>query len=192
MKGRHMRRVAAPLPTEVLENLRVGEELLLSGVIYAARDAAHKRISEAVMKGESSPVDFGGQVLYYVGPTPPRPGAVIGSAGPTTASRMDPWMPLMLRLGVKATIGKGSRAMEVREAMRMHRAVYLGTIGGAGAYLSRTIKKADVVAYQDLGTEAIWRLEVEDFPVIVVNDIQGNDLLEQGKREWGNQPPQEC
>lgn len=187
-----MRRVKLPLTDEALDSLKVGDEVLLSGVIYTARDAAHKRILEAVARGEKPPMDLKGAVLYYVGPTPPRPGDVIGSAGPTTAYRMDPFTPKMLELGVKAAIGKGGRGKEVREALKKHRAIYFGAIGGAGAYLSGTIKKVDIVAYEELGTEAVRRLEVEDFPVIVVNDIHGNDLLEQGKAQWRREMPQKA
>ncbi|MBI2856576.1 MAG: Fe-S-containing hydro-lyase [Chloroflexi bacterium] len=183
------KKVTTPLTDEALADLRAGDQVLLTGVIYTARDAAHRRIIEAVERGEGSPIELKGQVLYYVGPTPPRPGQVIGSAGPTTSYRMDPYTPRMLELGVKAAIGKGGRSKEVREAFQKHRAVYFGAIGGSGALLSGTIKKAEIVAYEDLGTEAIRRLEVEDFPIIVVNDIYGNDLLEQGKAEWQREVP---
>ena len=176
--------IHTPLTDEALAGLNTGDEVLLTGVIYTARDAAHRRIIEAVERGEDPPIDLTDQIIYYVGPTPPRPGHIIGSAGPTTAYRMDPFTPKMLDLGMKAAVGKGGRSKEVREAFIQHRAVYFGAIGGSGALLSGTIKKVDVVAYEDLGTEAIRRLEVEDFPVIVVNDIYGNDLLEQGKAEW--------
>ncbi|MBF8267665.1 MAG: hydro-lyase, Fe-S type, tartrate/fumarate subfamily, beta subunit [Dehalococcoidia bacterium] len=181
--------VITPLSEEALAGLRAGDQVLLTGVIYTARDAAHRRIIEGVDRGEKPPIDLRGQTLYYVGPTPPRPGQVIGSAGPTTAYRMDSFTLRMLSLGVKATIGKGGRGKEVREAMVKHRAVYFGAIGGSGALLSGTIKRAEVVAYEDLGTEAIRRLEVVEFPVIVVNDIYGNDLLEQGKAEWRRDAP---
>ncbi|MFH1560315.1 MAG: Fe-S-containing hydro-lyase [Chloroflexota bacterium] len=183
------KRVRTPLTDEALADLKVGDEVLLTGVMYTARDAAHRRIIEAVERGEELPIDLKGQTIYYVGPTPPRPGQVIGSAGPTTAYRMDPFTFKMLDLGIKATVGKGGRGKEVREALANHGAVYFGAIGGAGALLSGTIKKVDTVAYEDLGTEAIRRLEVEDFPVIVVNDIYGNDLLEQGKAEWKRSVP---
>lgn len=186
------KRVTTPLTEEALSDLRVGDEVLLTGVMYAARDAAHRRILEAVERGEKPPIDLKGQTIYYLGPTPPRPGQVMGSAGPTTAYRMDPFTPRMLDLGIKATVGKGGRGREVREAQMHHGAVYFGAIGGTGALLSGTIKKVDVVAYEDLGTEAIRRLEVEDFPVIVVNDIYGDDLLERGKAEWQRPvPPRE-
>ena len=183
------KRITIPLTDEALADLKAGDEILLTGVMYTARDAAHQRIIEAVERGEEPPIDLKGQIIYYVGPTPPRPGQVIGSAGPTTAYRMDPFTPKMLDLGIKAAVGKGGRSKDVREALVNHRAVYFGAIGGTGALLSGTIKKVDVVAYEDLGTEAIRRLEVEDFPVIVINDIYGNDLLEQGKAEYQRQVP---
>jgi len=181
--------ISTPLTEETLADLKVGDEVLLTGVIYGARDAAHRRIIEAVERGEEPPINLKGQIIYYVGPTPPRPGQIIGSAGPTTAYRMDPFTLKMLELGMKAAIGKGGRSKEVREAFSKHKAVYFGAIGGSGALLSGTIKKVEVVAYEDLGTEAIRRMEVEDFPAIVVNDIYGNDLLEQGKAEWKRSVP---
>jgi fumarate hydratase subunit beta len=181
--------ITTPLTDEALADLKTGDEVLLTGVIYTARDAAHRRIIEAVERGEGPPIDLKGQIVYYVGPTPPRPGHIIGSAGPTTAYRMDPFTPKMLELGIKAAIGKGGRSKEVRDAFVSHKAVYFGAIGGSGALLSGSITKVDIVAYEDLGTEAIRRLEVEDFPVIVVNDIYGNDLLEQGKAEWQRPVP---
>ena len=183
------KKVTTPLSDEALADLKAGDQVLLTGVVYTARDAAHRRIIEAVERGEEPPIELKGQTIYYVGPTPPRPGAIIGSAGPTTSYRMDPFTPKMLELGVKATIGKAGRGKEVREALQKHKAVYFGAIGGSGALLSGTITKAEIVAYEDLGTEAIRRLEVEDFPVIVVNDIYGNDLLEQGKADWKKEVP---
>jgi fumarate hydratase subunit beta len=139
---------------------------------------------EALEKGQPLPFDVRGQVIYYVGPTPPKPGQVIGSAGPTTAMRLDRYTPALLAAGLKGIIGKGGRGQNVRQALQEHKGIYFIAVGGAGALLSRHIKKAEVVAYEDLGTEAIRRLEVEDFPVIVCNDIYGNDLLEQGKAQW--------
>ena len=179
-----MKKINTPLTEEAIESLKTGDEVLLTGVIYTARDAAHRRIVESLDKGEGTPIDLSGQIIYYVGPTPPRPGEVIGSAGPTTAYRMDPFTPRMLEQGIKAAIGKGGRSKEVRESLISHKAVYFGAIGGSGALLSETIKSVEVVAYEDLGPEAIRKLEVQDFPVIVVNDIYGNDLLEQGRSEW--------
>ena len=176
--------VRLPLTDETIEKLHAGDHVRLSGVIYTARDAAHKRLIEALDKGESLPVDIRGQVVYYVGPTPARPGRVIGAAGPTTSMRLNPYTPRLLEHGLKGAIGKGGRDRTVREAIKKHKAVYFLAVGGTGALLSKRIKSAEVVAYEDLGTEAIRRLEVEDFPVVVVNDMYGNDLLEQGKARY--------
>ncbi|HLB28909.1 MAG TPA: Fe-S-containing hydro-lyase [Dehalococcoidia bacterium] len=176
--------VTPPLSDDDVAQLRAGDHLRITGVIYTARDAAHKRIIAALQKGEAPPFDLKGQIIYYVGPTPPKPGRVIGSAGPTTSIRMDPYFPPLLAAGLKATIGKGGRGPAVREALKQHRGLYLLAIGGAGALLSQRIKKAEVVAYEDLGTEAVRRLEVEEFPVIVCDDIYGGDLLEQGKERY--------
>ncbi|MFN0093617.1 MAG: Fe-S-containing hydro-lyase [Dehalococcoidia bacterium] len=173
-----------PLTDETISGLRIGDHVTFTGVIYTARDAAHKRLIELHQKGEPLPIELEGQVIYYVGPTPPRPGAVIGSAGPTTAMRMDPYTPAMLQMGIKGVIGKGGRGPAVREAFRAHHAVYCIAVGGTGALLNRHIKKVDIVAFEDLGTEAIRRLEVENFPAIVVNDSAGGDLLEEGKRTY--------
>ena len=173
-----------PLKDEDLKRLRAGDHVLLSGVIYAARDAAHRRMVAALEKGEPLPFDVRGQVIYYVGPTPARPGCVIGSAGPTTSMRLDPYTPALLETGLKGIIGKGGRGLAVREALKKHRAVYLLAVGGTGALLSQRIKKVDVIAYEDLGTEAVRRMEVEDFPAVVVNDIHGNDLLEAGRARY--------
>jgi fumarate hydratase subunit beta len=167
-----------------LQRLRAGDHVLLSGVIYAARDAAHRRMFAALEKGESLPFDVRGQVIYYVGPTPARPGCVIGSAGPTTSMRLDPYTPALLDAGLKGVIGKGGRGLAVREALKKHKAVYFLAVGGTGALLSQRIKKVDIVAYEDLGTEAVRRMEVEDFPAVVVNDIHGNDLLEAGRARY--------
>jgi fumarate hydratase subunit beta len=164
--------------------LRIGEQVTFSGVIYTARDAAHKRLIELMKRGEPLPIDLRGQVIYYVGPTPPRPGAVIGSAGPTTSMRLDPYTIPMLELGLKGIIGKGGRGPAIREAIKVHHAVYCIAVGGTGALLNRHIKKAEVVAFEDLGTEAIRRLHVEGFPAIVVNDCRGGDLLESGKAQY--------
>lgn len=176
--------LTTPLTDAVIDGLKVGDHVTFSGVIYTARDAAHKRLIELTKKGEPLPIDLTGQVIYYVGPTPPRPGAVIGSAGPTTAMRLDPYTEPMLELGLKGIIGKGGRGPAVREAIRSHHALYCIAVGGTGALLNRHIKKAEVVAFEDLGTEAIRRLEVDGFPAIVVNDCRGNDLLEEGKLQY--------
>jgi len=165
--------------------LKAGDKVRICGVLYAARDAAHKRMMALMDNHEELPVDLRGQIIYYVGPTPEKPGQVIGSAGPTTSSRMDPYTPrLLAEKGLKGTIGKGWRSPEVKEAMKAYRAVYFGAIGGAGALIARSIKKSDLVAYEDLGPEAIRRLEVEDFPAIVINDIYGGDLYEDGIKRY--------
>lgn len=176
--------LTTPLTDEVIDTLSAGAHVTFTGVIYTARDAAHKRLIEQMTRGEPLPIDLRGQVIYYVGPTPPRPGAVIGSAGPTTAMRLDPYTLPMLELGLKGIIGKGGRGPTIREAIKNHHAVYCIAVGGTGALLNRHIKSAAVVAFDDLGTEAIRRLEVEGFPAIVVNDCRGGDLLESGKAQY--------
>ncbi|HHD11542.1 MAG TPA: Fe-S-containing hydro-lyase [Deltaproteobacteria bacterium] len=178
------KRITPPLTEEIVEGLRAGDKVFISGTIYAARDQAHKRMFELIQKGEPLPFDIGGQIIYYVGPTPPREGMVIGSAGPTTSSRMDEFTPALLKAGLKATIGKGARSSEVKEALKRFKAVYFVSVGGAGALLSQRIKKAEVVAYPELGTEAIRRLEVEDFPVIVAYDMYGGDLFKEGVEKY--------
>lgn len=177
-------KIASPIKTEVLEKLTVGTRVLISGVVYTARDAAHQRLIQALDKRERLPFDLKGQTLYYMGPSPTKPGQVIGSAGPTTSSRMDIYTPRLIAAGVRAMIGKGSRSPKVREAIREYKAVYLVTIGGAGALLSKSIKQVEVIAYEDLGAEAILRLKVENFPAIVANDIYGEDLFEQEKAKY--------
>lgn len=169
-------RITAPLDKEEAGKLRAGDYVWISGTIYTARDAAHKRMQETLDAGQELPVDWKDQIIYYMGPSPAREGRVIGSAGPTTSSRMDPYAPRLLDMGLGGMIGKGKRSPEVLDAIVRNGAVYFAAVGGAGALLSRQIKKAEVVAYGDLGTEAIRRLEVEDFPVIVVIDKEGNDL----------------
>lgn len=176
--------LATPLSDADVEALAVGDTVLVNGVIYTARDAAHKRLVDLLAAGQPLPVDLQGQIMFYVGPSPARPGRVIGAAGPTTSYRMDPYTPQLLRLGLKAMIGKGKRSPEVIEAMTAYKAVYLGAIGGAGALISQSIKAAEIVAYEDLGPEAIRRLVVENLPTIVVNDCRGNDLYEQGRRQY--------
>jgi fumarate hydratase subunit beta len=176
--------ITSPIETEVLEKLTAGTKVLISGVVYTARDAAHQRLIQALENGERLPFDLKGQTLYYLGPSPAPPGQLIGAAGPTTSSRMDKYTPRLLAAGIRAMIGKGNRSPEVREAIKKYKAVYFVTIGGAGALLSRSIKKAEVIAYDDLGAEAILRLEVRDFPAIVANDIHGGDLFEQGKEKY--------
>lgn len=176
--------ITSPLDAEVVEKLRAGEQVFISGMIYSARDAAHKRLIEALDRGEELPFDIRGQTIYYMGPSPAKPGEVIGAAGPTTSGRMDVYSPRLMAAGLKGMIGKGTRSQEVKEAIKKHKAVYLAAIGGAGALISKTIKKAEVAAYEDLGPEAIRRLEVENFPTIVVNDAQGGDLYEEGKAKY--------
>jgi fumarate hydratase subunit beta len=176
-----------PLTDDVIESLRAGDRAAITGVIYTARDAAHRRLVELLDEGKPLPVDLAGQIIYYTGPTPAPPGRPIGSAGPTTASRMDPYAPRLLAVGLKGMIGKGPRGAEVREALRAYRAVYLTATAGAGALLSRYILAAEVVAYPDLGTEAIHRLTVREFPVIVADDCHGGDLYEQGVRRYRRQ-----
>ena len=176
--------LTAPLTTEVLTKLHAGDHVTITGVIYTARDAAHKRLIEALNQGKPLPFDIRGQITYYVGPTPPKPGQVIGSAGPTTSYRMDPYTPPLLEAGLKGIIGKAGRGPAVREALVKNKAVYFGAVGGAGALLAKYIKSAEVIAYEDLGTEAVRRLTVEKFPVIVVNDTYGGDALQEGKAKW--------
>lgn len=178
------RYVQVPLRAEDAQSLRAGDYVYLTGTIYTARDAAHKRMREALENGEPLPFDVRDNVIYYMGPSPARDGRPIGSAGPTTASRMDKYAPELLDLGLKGMIGKGKRSDEVREAIVRNGAVYFAAVGGAGALLSRSITSSEVVAYDDLGTEAIRRLTIENFPVIVVIDSQGNNLYETAVREF--------
>jgi fumarate hydratase subunit beta len=173
-----------PLGMQEVEQLRSGDSVLLSGVMFTARDAAHARFAAAISAGEALPVDFDGQVIYFVGPTPARPGHAIGSAGPTTASRMDPYSPLLIERGLRGMIGKGRRSREVKEMMQRHGCVYFGAIEGTAALLAQRVQTSTVIAYEDLGTEAVRRLQVEDFPVVVVNDVVGGDLYEEGPRRW--------
>lgn len=170
--------IRTPISDKDAGELRAGDSVLLTGVLYTARDAAHKRMQEALELGQSLPIDLEYNIIYYMGPSPAREGRVIGAAGPTTASRMDKYTPKLLDLGLKGMIGKGKRSQAVKEALVQNRAVYFAAVGGAGALLSQSIVRAEVVAYEDLGTEAIHRLEVIDFPAIVVMDSQGNDLYE--------------
>jgi fumarate hydratase subunit beta len=176
--------VTTPLNGQLISRLRVGDRVTISGVVYTARDAAHQRLFDLLEQGGELPVDVRGQIIYYTGPTPPRPGRVIGAAGPTTASRMDAYTPALLAHGLKGMIGKGMRSREVIEAIRQHGAVYFAALGGLGALLSRHIKEAEVVAYEDLGPEAMLRLVVEDFPVMVANDCRGGDLYRDAARDY--------
>ena len=173
--------IQAPLSREAARKLKAGDSCLLSGVIYTARDAAHKRLCQLIEEGRELPVNLKDSVFYFVGPTPAKPGQVIGSAGPTTSYRMDAYSPALIKLGQTGMIGKGKRDENVIAAMKEYGAVYFGAIGGCGALLGKCIKKSELVAYEDLGAEAICRLEVENFPVIVIIDAQGNNLYESGK-----------
>ena len=173
-------RLTTPLSRWDVESLHAGDRVLLSGVVYTARDAAHARLIALLEQGQPLPFPTEGQVIYYVGPTPPRPGAPIGSAGPTTSGRMDPYTPALLAAGIKGLIGKGGRSAEVRDALVKHRAIYFAATGGAGALLAQKIRSAAVVAWEDLGAEAVRRLVFEDFPLVVINDVLGNDLYEEG------------
>lgn len=179
-----VKKLTTPLSDEVVSGLRAGDNILITGVIYTGRDAAHKRLLELIEKGEPLPFDVRGQVIFYVGPTPARPGNPIGSAGPTTSLRMDAFTPKLHELGLKATVGKGSRSREVKEALIKYKAVYLAVTGGAAALVSRCIRKAEVIAYPELGPEAIRRLEVESFPAQVINDMYGGDIYEEGRRQY--------
>ncbi|MDF1526040.1 MAG: Fe-S-containing hydro-lyase [bacterium] len=173
-----------PLTDEDVAGLRAGDRVLITGTMLTGRDAAHKRLVELIEKGDDLPMDLKGQIIYFVGPTPTRPGEAIGSAGPTTSYRMDAYSPILIEKGLKGMIGKGSRSREVVEAMVKHKAVYFAAVGGAAALISRRIVSSEVLAYEELGPEAIRRLQVKDFPVIVVNDTEGNDLYEQGLKEY--------
>lgn len=176
--------IQAPMTRAQAKVLKAGDSCLLSGVIYTARDAAHKRLCELAAQGKPLPLDLKDAVIYYVGPTPAAEGQIIGSAGPTTSYRMDAYSPTLIALGETGMIGKGKRGAEVVEAMKQHGAVYFGAIGGCGALLSQCVKKSEIIAYEDLGAEAIRRLEVENFPVTVVIDSAGNNLYESGRTAY--------
>ena len=173
-----------PLSREAARELKAGDSCLINGVIYTARDAAHKRLCELAAQGKELPLEIKDSVIYFVGPTPAKEGQAIGSAGPTTSGRMDAYAPTMLSVGARGMIGKGARLPEVVEAMKKYSGVYFGAIGGAGALLGKCVKKAEIVAYEDLGAEAIRRLEVENFPVVVVIDSEGNNLYETGRQNY--------
>jgi len=170
-------KIKTPLTEDVIEKLHAGDKVLISGIIYTARDAAHLRLVNLIKENKPLPFDIRNQIIYYVGPTPPIPGHVIGFAGPTTSYRMDPYAPTLLKYGLKGMIGKGDRNYDVKEAIKKYKGIYFGAVGGAAALIAKSIKKAEIIAYDDLGAEAIRKLEVVDFPAIVVNDIYGNDLM---------------
>ncbi|HUT64840.1 MAG TPA: Fe-S-containing hydro-lyase [Spirochaetota bacterium] len=181
------KKVEAPLTAETVKNLKAGDGVLLSGVIYTARDAAHKRLVDLIDKGGQLPFDPEGSVIYYVGPSPAPPGHVIGAAGPTTSCRMDSYTPLLLKHGVKGMIGKGQRSAEVKRAIQEYTAVYFGATGGAAALISGAIVEAKMIAFDDLGTEAVRRLVVKEMPLVVINDCYGRDLYIEGKRKWSRE-----
>ena len=182
-------RLTPPLSDADVESLKIGDRVLITGAIYTGRDAAHKRLTDLIQAGKPLPLEIQGQIIYYVGPSPAKPGRPVGAAGPTTSYRMDAYAPELIRLGLKGMIGKGARDHDVRDAMEKYKAVYLAAIGGAGALMAQTIKNAEIIAYEDLGPEAIRRLEVEEFPAIVVNDVRGNDLYEEGVRKYALSSP---
>jgi len=178
------RKITLPLTEELAKTLKAGDELLVTGVIYTSRDAGHKRMCETLARGEKLPFDPTDATIYYVGPTPAKPGQVIGSAGPTTSGRMDAYAPTMMSVGARGMIGKGARLPEVVEAMKKHTGVYFGAIGGAGALLAKCIKSAELIAYEDLGAEALRKLYVEDMPLFVIIDCEGNNLYETGRKAY--------
>jgi len=177
-------KLTTPVNDDEIKKLRIGQNVLLNGVIYTGRDAAHKKLVELLDSGQELPIDLKGQIIYYVGPSPAKPGQIIGSAGPTTSGRMDIYAPKLIALGLKGMIGKGQRSPAVIKAMQKYNAVYFAAVGGAAALISKSIKKCEVVAYPELGPEAIYRLEVENFPVIVVNDTLGEDLYKEGTKKY--------
>jgi fumarate hydratase subunit beta len=180
----HAIRLTTPLTNADVEKLNIGDRVILTGVIFTARDAAHKRLIQLLEAGEALPFELQGQVIYYVGPSPAKPGRPIGAAGPTTSYRMDAYAPELIARGLKGMIGKGARNQAVKDAMQAHKAVYFAAIGGAGALMAQSILSAEVIAYPELGPEAIRRLEVKDFPVIVVNDTHGGDLYVEGVKTY--------
>lgn len=179
-----MKRIRTPLDKEAVEELRAGQKVFLTGHIFTARDAAHKRFIEALDKGDELPFDIRNQVIYYCGPSPAPPGRVIGACGPTTSSRMDAYSPRLIALGLKGMIGKGKRSQAVKDAIKQYGAVYFGATGGAGALLSQSVVSAEIIAYEDLGPEAVVKLGVVDMPLFVINDVLGNDLYETGTAEY--------
>lgn len=176
--------ITTPLDKKTAENLKAGDSVLISGIIYTARDAAHERMVKNHEKGEPFPIELKGQIIYYAGPCPARPGEVIGSCGPTTSGRMDKYTPLLLDKGLSAMLGKGGRSEEVIEAIKRNKAVYFGALGGAGALIAESIEESDIVAYDDLGTEAVRRLKVKNLPAVVLIDSRGNNLYEEGRKTY--------
>ena len=177
-------KLTTPLKDNDIEKLKAGDTVKISGTIYTARDAAHARLIKLLEEGKELPFDPKGQIIYYVGPTPAKPGKAIGSAGPTTSYRMDPYAPKLIEAGLKGMIGKGARNQEVRNSIINHKTIYFAAVGGAAALIAQSIKKSEVIAYDDLGSEAIRKMEVVDFPAIVINDLYGNDLYEIGQKEY--------
>jgi fumarate hydratase subunit beta len=190
-------RITTPITDDDVSQLKIGDHVRITGTVYTARDAAHNRMIESLNKGEALPLDIKGQLIYYTGPTPARPGRATGAFGPTTSMRMDPFTPPLLAAGMKACMGKGNRGPEVQAALKEHHAVYFMAIGGAGAMLSQYVKSLEVIAYEDLGTESLKRVVVEDFPAVVMDDCEGRDLLNEGRKQWrdmsklGNYKPSE-
>lgn len=176
--------ITTPVSDETIAKLKSGDRVYITGFLYTGRDSAHKKLIDLVEKGEELPIDVKGQFIYYVGPTPARPGKPIGSAGPTTSYRMDSYAPTLHRLGLKGTIGKGKRSEEVKESLKKYKGVYLSAVGGTGALISKSIESAEVIAYPELGPEAIRKIKVKDFPCIVINDMYGSDLYQEGKKKY--------
>jgi fumarate hydratase subunit beta len=177
-------RITTPVTDDVITKMKSGDRVYITGYLLCGRDSAHKKLVDLIKEGKELPIDIKGQLIYYVGPTPARPGKAIGSAGPTTSYRMDSYAPILHSLGLKGSIGKGSRSKEVKEAMIKYKAVYLASVGGAGALISKSIESSDIVAYPELGPEAIRRVKVKEFPCIVINDVYGGDLYEEGKKKY--------
>lgn len=177
-------KIITPLSEDIVKDLKSGDLVSISGTLYTARDTAHKRLIDLLDKGKDLPFDIKDQIIYYVGPSPAKPGAIIGSAGPTTSYRMDPYAPRLMEAGMKGMIGKGARSQSVIDAMVKHKSIYFAAIGGAAALIARSIKKVEIVAYEDLGPEAIRKMEVENFQAIVVNDINGNDAYKEGMKKY--------
>lgn len=177
-------KITTPFTEDKVKGLRAGDSVLLSGVLYTGRDAAHKRLIDLLDKGEELPLNIENEIIYYVGPSPAKPGMIIGSAGPTTSYRMDPYAPKLLDLGLKGMIGKGARNQEVIDAIKRNKAIYFGAIGGAAALIGKSIVKSEIIAYEDLGAEAIRKIEVKDMPLVVIIDSEGRNLYEEGQKEY--------